>query len=350
MRPCFTFKAKAADQPAVVAIDDEIGFWGTQAKDFRASLDAVEGNTLRVEINSPGGDVFAGLGMYNMLRAWASEEGRTLVTRVTGLAASMASVLALAGDRREMPANTFAMVHSPSSLVWGTADEMREHADTLDKIKASMKAIYMERMGVDEAKVTEILAKDTWFSAEEAKELGFATDVTDAVVATAKFDLVRADLPAHVQAVFKAEKQDPKPEPTPEPEPKPEPEVVPNTPVAEQIATEAKTAGFEALAPFFAINFDNLDAAKARMQEAREITALHNLVGKSGDSAAAIRAGKTTAEVRAALVEAMAADDEENHTSTARKDEKGKGAAVSSSLNPTQIWNSHNAKAKKDAK
>lgn len=344
MRPCFTFKAKAADQPAVVAIDDEIGFWGTQAKDFRASLDAVEGNTLRVEINSPGGDVFAGLGMYNMLRAWASEEGRTLVTRVTGLAASMASVLALAGDRREMPANTFAMVHSPSSLVWGTADEMREHADTLDKIKASMKAIYMERMGVDEAKVTEILAKETWFSAEEAKELGFATDVTDAVVATAKFDLVRADLPAHVQAVFKAEKQESKSEP------KPEPEVVPNTPMAEQIATEAKAVGLEALAPFFAINFDNLDAAKSRMQEAREITALHNLVGKSGDSVAAIRAGKTVAEVRAALVEAMATEDEENHTSTARKDEKGKGAAVSSSLNPTQIWNSHNAKVKKDAK
>ena len=70
MRPCFKFTAKAGKKPAVLALDEEIGFWGTQAKDFRAQLDAVEGNELVVEINSIGGDVMAGLGIYNMLRSW----------------------------------------------------------------------------------------------------------------------------------------------------------------------------------------------------------------------------------------------------------------------------------------
>ena len=350
MLPCFKFKAKAADKPAVLAIDNEIGFWGTQAKDFRSSLDAVDGDTLRVEINSPGGDVFAGLGMYNMLRAWAGQEGRTLVTRVTGLAASMASIVALAGDKREMPANTFAMVHSPSSLVWGTADEMRDHADTLDKIKGSMKTIYMERMGIDEAKVTEILAKDTWISAEEAKELGFATDVTDQVTATAKFDLVRADLPEHVKAVFKAQEDDETTEDN-EVDEDPPVEEVPDTPVANQIAEAAKKAGFEALAPFFALTFEDMSKAQSRLAEAKEITALCAIAACVDSAAVAIRAGKSVSDVRAELVARMAADDEAKHTSNARKDEtKGKEAIVGSSLSPSAIWNSHNAKVKKDAK
>ena len=123
MRPCFTFTARAGNKPAVLALDEEIGFWGTQAKDFRAQLDAVDGNSLDVEINSPGGEVFAGLGMYNMLRTWAARDGNTLTTRVSGVAASIASVIALAGDKREMPKNAFAMVHSVSSFAWGTSEE-----------------------------------------------------------------------------------------------------------------------------------------------------------------------------------------------------------------------------------
>ena len=89
MRPCFAFSAKTATKPAVLAIDDEIGFWGVQARDFRAALDAVEGETLEVQINSVGGDVMAGLGMYNMLRNWAGA-GKQITTRVTGMVGSSA--------------------------------------------------------------------------------------------------------------------------------------------------------------------------------------------------------------------------------------------------------------------
>lgn len=338
MRPCFTFTARAGTTPAVLALDEEIGFWGTQAKDFRAQLDAVEGNSLDVEINSPGGEVFAGLGMYNMLRTWAARDGNTLTTRVSGVAASIASVIALAGDKREMPKNAFAMVHSVSSFAWGTSEELREAADVTDKIQSSLRNIYVERMGIDEAKATEIMAKDTWLTAEECLEMGFATNLTDAVEATAKFDLVRAELPEHVAAVFKV-----KAEKEPEPEPEPEPTIeVPGTPVAEQIVAEAKTVGLEAHAAFFAVNCASLVDAKARMTDARAITALCNVAGRPDDAKGYIRASAKVEDVRAKLVAAMAEADEALPTNQARKQEqKSDATGANSGVNTTKLWNSH---------
>lgn len=311
MRPCFTFKAKAGNKPAVLALDEEIGFWGTQAKDFRAQLDAVQGNELVVEINSVGGDVMAGLGIYNMLRSWA-KDGKTVTTRVTGVAASIASIIALAGDKREMPKNTFAMVHQASTFAVGTADDMRDAADTLDKVDGSLRGIYMDRMGVDESKAKEIMAKDTWLTADESMDLGFATALIEDIKATAKFDLARAALPDNVAAIFKAEA-----DPTPEPdEPVDEPEVVvPDTPVAKQIETLATTAGLQAHAAVFAVACASVEEAKARITAATEIVALCAVAKRPDDAAPAIRANKTVADVRASLIAAMAEADE--HTNNA---------------------------------
>lgn len=325
MRPCFTFKAKAGNKPAVLALDDEIGFWGIQAKDFRAALDSVQGDTLSVEINSPGGDVMAGLGMYHMLRAW-SASGKTVTTKVTGVAASIASIIALAGDKREMPKNTFAMVHQPASLMMGayTADELRDRADVTDKVAASLLNIYVDRMGVDEDKATEIMSKDTWLTADECLEMGFATDLVDEIRATASFNMARAELPEHVAKVFKAE-ADPekKPEgddetPADPEETKPEPEsevVIPDTPVAKQIETLATTAGLQAHAAVFAVACGSVEEAKTRITAATEIVALCAVAKRPDDAAPAIRANKTVADVRTSLIAAMAEADE--HTNNA---------------------------------
>ncbi|MGP1680846.1 MAG: head maturation protease, ClpP-related [Giesbergeria sp.] len=311
MRPCFTFKAKAGKKPAVLALDEEIGFWGTQAKDFRAALDSVEGNELVVEINSVGGDVMAGLGIYNMLRSWA-KDGKTVTTRVTGVAASIASIIALAGDKREMPKNTFAMVHQASTFAVGTADDMRDAADTLDKVDGSLRGIYMDRMGVDETKAKEIMAKDTWLTADESMDLGFATALIEDIKATAKFDLVRAALPDNVAAIFKAE-VDPAPEPD---APVDEPEVViPDTPVAKQIETMANTAGLQAHAATFAVACATVADATARITAAKEIVALCAVAKRPDDAGKAIRANKSVEDVRAALITAMAEADE--HTDNA---------------------------------
>ena len=315
MRPCFKFTAKAGKKPAVLALDEEIGFWGTQAKDFRAQLDAVEGNELVVEINSVGGDVMAGLGIYNMLRSWA-KDGKTVTTRVTGVAASIASIIALAGDKREMPKNTFAMVHQASTFAVGTADDMRDAADTLDKVDGSLRNIYMDRMGVDEAKAKEIMAKDTWLTADESMDLGFATALIEDIKATAKFDLARAALPDNVAAIFKAE-ADPeqKPEGDDEPPAAPDEPEVPDTPVAKQIEALANTAGLQAHAATFAVACATVVEATARITAAKEIVALCAVAKRPDDAAKAIRANQSVEDVRAALIQAMAEADE--HTNNA---------------------------------
>lgn len=345
MRPCFKFTAKAGKKPAVLALDEEIGFWGTQAKDFRAQLDAVEGNELVVEINSVGGDVMAGLGIYNMLRAWA-KDGKTVTTRVTGVAASIASIIALAGDKREMPKNTFAMVHQASTFAVGTADDMRDAADTLDKVDGSLRGIYMDRMGVDETKAKEIMAKDTWLTADEAMDLGFATALIEDIKATAKFDLARADLPANVAAIFKAEAE-PEPEPQPEPEPEPEPEL-PDTPVAKQIEALATTAGLQAHAATFAVACTTVAEATARITAAKEIVALCAVAKRPDDAAKAIRANQSVEDVRAALIKAMAEADE--HTNNAPPARGSQTAGQSGVLSAKAVYEKRAARKQNSRK
>lgn len=352
MRPCFTFTARAGDQPAVLALDEEIGFWGTQAKDFRSALDAIEGD-LVVEINSVGGDVMAGLGMFNMLRTRAAA-GVKITTRVTGIAASIASIIALAGDTRQMPRNSFAMIHQVSTLAFGTynADELRDMADVNDKITASLRNIYVDRMGVDEAKATELMSKDTYLTAQECLDLGFATELTDPVEASAKFDLDRAALPEHVRAVFKAQGNptpppapdpDPSPAPDPAPDPAPEPEPpAPNTPVAEQIVNLAKEAGFEAHAAHFAVSCATVQAAKERIAIAREVKALCVAVGQADFAASAIRAGQSVAEVRTALIAKLAEADTHIDTAPPAKHDNSAGKPPAE-VTPTTLWESHNA-------
>ncbi len=347
MRPCFKFTAKAGKKPAVLALDEEIGFWGTQAKDFRAQLDAVEGNELVVEINSIGGDVMAGLGIYNMLRNWA-KDGKTVTTRVTGVAASIASIIALAGDKREMPKNTFGMVHQASTVAVGTADDMRDAADTLDKVDGSLRGIYMDRMGVDEAKAKEIMAKDTWLTADECKELGFATALIEDVKATAKFDLARADLPANVAAIFKAE-DDPVVDPIVDPvvDPVIDP-AVPDTPVAKQIEALATTAGLQAHAAVFAVACTSVEEAKTRITAAKESVALCAVAKRPDDAAKAIRANQSVEDVRAALIKAMAEADE--HTNNAPPARGSQTAGQSGVLSAKAVYEKRAARKQNSRK
>ena len=348
MRPCFKFTAKAGKKPAVLALDEEIGFWGTQAKDFRAQLDAVEGNELVVEINSVGGDVMAGLGIYNMLRSWA-KDGKTVTTRVTGVAASIASIIALAGDKREMPKNTFAMVHQASTFAVGTADDMRDAADTLDKVDGSLRGIYMDRMGVDEAKAKEIMAKDTWLTADESMDLGFATALIEDIKATAKFDLARAALPDNVAAIFKAE-ADPeqKPEGDDEPPDAPDEPEVPDTPVAKQIEALANTAGLQAHAATFAVACATVVEATARITAAKEIVALCAVAKRPDDAAKAIRANQSVEDVRAALIQAMAEADE--HTNNAPPARGSQTAGQSGVLSAKAVYEKRAARKQNSRK
>ena len=338
MRPCFKFiPAASAEAPAVLSIYDEIGFWGVQAKDFISELSGITAKVVNVEINSPGGDVFAGLAIYNALKS----SGKEIVVKVMGVAASAASLIAMAGDKIIMPKNTFMMVHNPWSFAMGNADELRDTADTLDKIGASLQATYVSRTGQSEDKIKELLSKDTWLTADESLELGFATEVVDDIKAMAVFDMDRAELPEAVRAVFKAAVVPPEDEPADDTT---EADEKPADPMAEQIEARAKAAGLEAYAAVFALGATTLAEADTRIAAAREIVALCKVAGRPDDATPAIKANKSIADVRASLIAAKAAADE--HTDTSKPNQVGTQAS-SSGVSPQKVWNSHNAQAAK---
>ena len=320
MRPCFKFVAATADQPSVLSIYDEIGFWGVQAKDFISDLAKVSSKVLNVEINSPGGDVFAGLAIYNALKG----SGKEIVVKVMGVAASAASLIAMAGDKIIMPKNTFMMIHNPWSFAAGNADELRDTAATLDKIGASLLATYAARTGMSEDEIKPLLAKDTWMTADEALASGFATEVVADVTAKASFDMARADLPTAVRAVFAAAQGAP---------------VVENTPLTDQIVAAARLAGLDAHASTFALSCTTLAEAQARMSAAREIVALCAVAKRPDEAAPAIRANTPVETVRASLIQSLADADEHTDGTRPRQNEPVKN--TSTEPNPQAVWAAH---------
>jgi ATP-dependent Clp endopeptidase proteolytic subunit ClpP len=172
----------AADAPtAEISIHDEIGFWGVTAKDFLDELKSIPANRpIALSLHSPGGEVFDGLAIYHALKA----RGNVNV-RIEGLAASMASVIAMAGTRIEMPRNAYLMIHNPSGVAMGDAADMRQLADLLDKLKGSLIAAYRDRTKKSDEDLTAMMDAETWLTGEEAVAQGFADELTDAVALSA---------------------------------------------------------------------------------------------------------------------------------------------------------------------
>lgn len=175
----YTITAKA--DISEIWLYDEIGFYGIGAKEFIADLNAVHSPKIALHINSPGGEVFEGNAIYNALKRHAA----TVTTYIDGLAASIASVIALAGEQVIIAANGLVMLHNPSGLVMGTADDMRRTAGVLDKIRDTMVGVYAGKSGKTEADIKAILDSETWYSADEAKDAGFVDVIADPVEATA---------------------------------------------------------------------------------------------------------------------------------------------------------------------
>lgn len=174
-----TNKADATE----VSIMDSIGGYGITAREFIAALKPIKGN-VEVVINSPGGSVFDGLAIFNALR----QMGDRVTTRVDGVAASIASIIALGGSKVRMASNSFLFIHNPSGVVMGPANEMRKMADALDKMRDSLAGIYAEKSGKPNEKAIEWMDGDTWLSAEEAIDEGLADELTPALNAAAHFD------------------------------------------------------------------------------------------------------------------------------------------------------------------
>lgn len=171
-----TIKAKATPpEEHELAIMGEIGDsgWGADcvtATMVKASLKAAGSAPVRVVLNSPGGDAFEGIAIYNLLRAHAGD----VTVNVIGLAASAASIIAMAGDKIEMGEGAMLMIHSSWGLVVGNRTDMLEFAEMLDKIDTSVAELYARRSGKSVAEVYGLMEKETWLTADEAVENGFA--------------------------------------------------------------------------------------------------------------------------------------------------------------------------------
>lgn len=183
-RPGYRISAAAAGE-ADVLLYDEIGFWGIQAKPFLQELQALDVETIHLRVNSPGGSVFEGIAIANGLRNLDA----TVVVHIDALAASIASVIALAGDEVLMADNAFLMIHEAWTLSVGNAAQLRADADLLDKIGGSIVDAYVKKTGASVAKVKAWMQAETWFSAQEAKDEGFIDAIEGQSDAEASFDL-----------------------------------------------------------------------------------------------------------------------------------------------------------------
>lgn len=163
-----------------IFVYDEIGpeFWGlVSAKSVLRDLEKVgKGKPVTVRINSPGGDVVEAQAIYNALRRH-SHSGGQVTTENDALAASAASFIFMAGDVRRVAENSMTMIHKAWSISMGNADQMRQTADVLDKFDTILTDTYAAATGIDKAELLQMLADETWLTASEAMEKGFATEL-----------------------------------------------------------------------------------------------------------------------------------------------------------------------------
>jgi ATP-dependent Clp protease protease subunit len=175
-----------------IAIYDEIGksFWGDEtlsAKDFITNLAEMgdDFEDIQLRINSPGGDVFDGVAIHNALKNHKAK----VTARIDGIAASIASYIAMAADEIIMPANAFMLLHNAAGFAMGTAEDLRATAADLERIDKSITATYAKRSGQTPAAVRALMKEDRLVDAKEAKQLGLADTMAPEVAMAANFSL-----------------------------------------------------------------------------------------------------------------------------------------------------------------
>lgn len=331
-RTWYNLKAAANNKPAVMSIYDDIGMWGVSASAFIGDLRAQTG-PLDLEISSLGGSVFEGVAIYNALKRYAETPGNSLTVTVMGVAASIASVIAMAGTTIRMPANTYMMVHKPWGGLAGNADEMRDYADLLDKIEMSLIGTYMARTGKSEDEIKQMLEKDTWLTAEEAVSQGFADEVTDAIEVSASYEPER--LPENVRAVYGARASADDEIPTDD-----EVDDADDSSVfAEEAQALITAAGMDDHAATMVLNAKTLDDVKARLVRAGEITALCEVAKLPDAAGALIAADKTIAEARTHLIDTLAARDDQRRIDPSHKSsDKPTSGVQPAAVTTAGIW------------
>lgn len=198
MKSWYKIINKTADT-ASVSIHNEIGLFGVSAAQFIGDLRAQSAKTIDLSIHSPGGNLLDGFAMYNALLSHPAK----VYGRVEGIAASAASLVLMAADMISMPEDSFIMIHNPHGGAYGQSSDLREMADIMDKMQSSIANIYAKRTGLDSAEIIDMLNAETWMSAADAQQKGFADHVIDKIGVAAKasgFDKYFHEMPFAVES------------------------------------------------------------------------------------------------------------------------------------------------------
>lgn len=197
-------EGEKSDEDTSISIYDAIGYdaWtgsGVTAKRIAAALRSIgPKKDVVVNINSPGGDLFEGIAIYNLLR---DHQGK-VTTRTVGLAASAASVIAMAGDEIQVARAGFMMIHNVWVMAMGNKSDLRSAADQLDTFDDALAGIYAARTGMEKGKVSKLMDKETWFSGDQAIEDGFADALLPAdMIEENEEDEANASASAAVRAI-----------------------------------------------------------------------------------------------------------------------------------------------------
>lgn len=209
------FKNKSKDE-ADLYLYIEIASWGGgyaahSAQSFKDELDSLgDINTLNVYINSPGGDVFEGTAITNMLKRHKAYVN----VHVDGLAASIASVIAMSGDVIHMPKNAMMMIHNAWTYTWGNSNELRKIAEDLDKVNMSIKQTYLDKAGdkLSSDTITLLMDNETWLTAQECFDYGLCDVIEEEKQISAninnKFEDMYKKIPKNLVAKDTKEIQD----------------------------------------------------------------------------------------------------------------------------------------------
>lgn len=196
-----SYRLEAAADRAELFVYDYIGrdFMGNgiAADDLVRDLSKVKAKAIDVRINSNGGNVFDGLAIFNAL----ARHSAYVTTHIDGVAASIASIIALAGREVRMAKNAYFMIHNAHAVAAGGADDMRTMANRLDQVKDTLVGHYRDKTGKSDAELAAWMDAETWFNATDAKAAGFVDSITDDMAVAASLDLSRfGNVPAELVA------------------------------------------------------------------------------------------------------------------------------------------------------
>jgi ATP-dependent Clp endopeptidase proteolytic subunit ClpP len=318
-----------------ISIYDEIGFGGVTAKDFMAEVKQFKGQHIHLRINSVGGSVIEGAAIYNALRRHKGG----LTVHVDGLAASMASVIAMAGEEVYIADNAMLMIHNPWSMTMGDADDLRKEADVLDKLKNTLVNAYARKTGMEAEDIAAMMDEETWLNATQSVAMGFADEIEDGIEAAASLSpaIARARFDNFSNSMRKTAKTIKAEEAAAE-------VVAPvEAPVIDEVTVdtsgEVMNSELQAKVDALQADLDANNAAQAQASEdiAKEIEALKAEVdrltaesaGKDDEITALTAAAKSAGEQAAAIVASVGID-----ASTV--------APSDPELSPAQIFNSLN--------